>query len=185
MHSGNVGYAQDLDTLIRASTLLADVERLAVVIVGSGARLSELKELADGLDAPVWFLPFQPHAALSQSLSAASIHVVGLASGLAGYVVPSRLYGVLAAGRPVIAATDEASETAKVVRAAGSGVVVRPGRPDELAAAIRSAYEGGLDLDAMGGRAREYAETHCDRTGGLAAYRALLEETLELESGSR
>ena len=65
----------------------------------------------------------------SLSLSTADVHVVGLARGLAGYVVPSRLYGVLAAGRPVIAAADAESETAQLVRAVGCGVVVPPAGP--------------------------------------------------------
>ena len=185
MQSGNVGYAQDLDTLVRASTLLRDLERLSVVVVGSGARLPELQRLALDLDAPVRFLPFQPQDVLSQSLAAASIHVVGLASGLAGYVVPSRLYGVLAAGRPVIAAAEETAEVASVVRAAGCGLVVRPGRPDELAAAIRAAYDGELDLQELGRRARAYAETRADRSLALARYRELLEEARSIQSPGR
>ena len=64
----------------------------------------------------VRFLPFQPAEVLSESLSSGTVHVVGLARGLAGLVVPSRLYGVLAAGRPVIAAAEDESETAKLVR---------------------------------------------------------------------
>ncbi len=67
------------------------------------------------------FLPYQERDVLSQSLSTASVHVIGLASGLSGYVVPSRLYGVLAVGRPVIVAADAESETAQVVERAGAG----------------------------------------------------------------
>ena len=63
------------------------------------------------------FLPYQPRETLAESLSAADVHVVGLARGLAGYVVPSRLYGILAVGRPVIVAADAESETAQRRRA--------------------------------------------------------------------
>ena len=66
---------------------------------------------------------------LSLSLSAADVHVVGLARGLSGYVVPSRLYGILAAGKPVIVAAEASSETAKLVERVGCGIVVPPGRP--------------------------------------------------------
>ena len=114
MHSGNVGYAQELDALIRAATLLRDAEDVVVAIIGGGARHDELVGLARSLDAGnVRFLPYQPRDVLSQSLSAADVHVVGLARGLAGYVVPSRLYGVLAVARPVIVAADAESETAQ------------------------------------------------------------------------
>ena len=108
------------------------------MIIGDGARHAELVALAESLDADsVRFLPYQPRELLPQSLSAADVHVVGLARGLAGYVVPSRLYGVLAAGRPVIAAADAESETAQLVERVGCGVVVPPGSPEQLAAAIR------------------------------------------------
>ena len=100
------------------------------------------------------FLPYQPREVLPLSLSAADVHVVGLARGLAGYVVPSRLYGILAVGRPVIVAADETSETAQRRRAsAGCGIVVPPGRPELLAGAIRGAHDGELDLEEMGAAA--------------------------------
>jgi len=179
MHSGNVGHAQDLDSLIRAATSLRDLDDLTVAIVGGGARRGELVELAASLGArQVTFLPYQPRELLSQSLSAADVHVVGLARGLAGYVVPSRLYGVLAAGRPVIAAADAESETAQLVERVGCGVVVPPGRPDLLAAAIRHARAGELDLAAMGARGREYVVREADRSVAVARYRAVLADVL-------
>jgi colanic acid biosynthesis glycosyl transferase WcaI len=175
MHSGNVGHAQDLDSLIRAATLLRDADDLKIAIVGDGARRGELVDLAESLDASqVRFLPYQPRELLSQSLSAADVHVVGLAHGLAGYVVPSRLYGILAAGRPVIVAADAESETAQLVERVGCGVVVPPGSPDQLAATIRRAHAGELDLAAMGDRGREYVVREADRSVVVARYRELL-----------
>ncbi len=81
---------------------------------------------------------YQPRELLADSLSAADVHVVGLARGLSGYVVPSRLYGVLAVGRPVLAAAEPDSETAQVIEEVGAGVVVPAGRPELLARAIRA-----------------------------------------------
>ena len=177
MHSGNVGYTQDLDTLVRSATFLRDLDDLAITVVGDGARRDELTALAQLLEVDqVRFLPYQPREVLPYSLSAADVHVVGLAHGLSGFVVPSRLYGVLAVGRPVIAAADADSETAQLVEAVGCGVVVPPGRPELLAAAIRRAYDGEYDLEAMGRRAREYAEAEGDRRVATARYRNLLAE---------
>lgn len=177
MHSGNIGHAQDLESLVRAVTFLRDLDDLKVVLIGAGARYESLVELATRLETDkVRFLPYQDRAVLSQSLSAADIHVVGLARGLSGYVVPSRLYGVLAAGRPVIAAAETESETAQTVNRIGCGVVVPPGRPELLAAAIRSAYEGTLDLEEMGKRGRRYVEAEADRGVAVARYRSLLGE---------
>jgi colanic acid biosynthesis glycosyl transferase WcaI len=177
MHSGNIGHAQDLDALVRASTFLRDLDDLAVVIIGGGARHAYLVELVERLEADrVVFLGYQPRSMLPQSLSAASLHVVGLAQGLAGYVVPSRLYGILAVGRPVLVAADEESETATVVREIGCGVVVPPGRPDALARVLRDAHEGRLDLEEMGRRGREYVRAEADRAVAVRRYRGLLRE---------
>ncbi len=176
MHSGNVGHAQDLETLIRATTFLRDLESLKAVIVGFGARHAEHLALVERLETDaVQFLPYQPREALAQSLSSADIHFVGLGRGLSGYVVPSRLYGVLAVGRPVIAAAEADSETARVVTEVGCGVVIPPGRPDLLARTLRKLVAGDYDLAGMGERGRAYVVAEADREVALARYRSLLD----------
>ena len=177
MHSGNVGHAQDLDTLIRAAALLRDLDDLRIVIVGIGARHAELSALAELFEVDaVTFLPYQPREALPESLASADVHFVGLARGLAGYIVPSRIWGVLSAGRPVLAAADEESETVALVRETGCGVTVPPGDALRLAEAIRACHDGRHDLEAMGRRARAYAEARGDRSVAVARYRSVLEE---------
>lgn len=177
MHSGNTGHAQNLDALVRAGTFLRDLDDLTIAIIGDGARRADLEGLGELLETDnVRFFPYQPRESLSASLSAADVHVVGLARGLSGYVVPSRLYGILAVGRPVIAAADADSETASVIREAGCGVVVPPGRPELLAEAIRRAYAGELDLAEMGRRAREYVVAEADRDVAISRYRVLMRE---------
>jgi putative colanic acid biosynthesis glycosyltransferase WcaI len=180
MHSGNVGHAQDLDSLVRAATFLRDRDDLRVVIAGFGARHAEMVALAELLevDDTVRFLPYQKRERLPYSLSSADLHVVGLAKGLAGYVVPSRLYGILSAGRPVIAAADEESETARLVHEVGCGIVIPPGRPELLGRTIRSAAEGAYDLEEMGRRGRQYVELEADRVVAMERYRALVRELL-------
>jgi glycosyltransferase involved in cell wall biosynthesis len=179
MHSGNVGYAQDLDSLVRAATFLRDLDRLVIAIVGEGARREELKSLAELLEVDrVRFLPYQRRDLLPDSLSSAQLHVVGLARGLAGFVVPSRLYGVLAVARPVIVAADADSETAQIVSKIGCGVVIPAGRPELLAAEIRRAHDGEYDLEEMGQRGREYVVAEADSAVAIRRYRELL-RTLE------
>jgi colanic acid biosynthesis glycosyl transferase WcaI len=180
MHSGNVGHAQDLDTLVRSATFLRDLTELRVVIAGFGARHAEMVVLARRLEVEdaVRFLPYQRRDRLPLSLSSADVHVVGLAKGLAGYVVPSRLYGILSAARPVIAAADEESETARIVAEVGCGVVIAPGRPELLARTIRAAREGEYDLEEMGRRGRAYVEREADRSVAMRRYRAVVAELL-------
>jgi colanic acid biosynthesis glycosyl transferase WcaI len=177
MHSGNIGHAQDLDSLVRAATFLRDLDDLFIFVIGTGARHAELTALASLLEVDhVKFLYYQSREALPRSLSAADVHVVGLASGLAGYVVPSRLYGILAVARPVIVAADAESETAQVVKKVGCGIVVPPGRPELLARAIRDAHDGKYDLAEMGRRGREWVEREADRSVAVRRYRDLLGE---------
>jgi colanic acid biosynthesis glycosyl transferase WcaI len=179
MHSGNVGHAQDLDALVRAATFLRDLDDLRIVIIGAGARHAEVVDLATRLDVDnVLFAPYQPREVLSQSLSTADVHVVGLARGLSGYVVPSRLYGIMSAGRPVIVSAEDQSETAQLVRSVECGVVVPPGRAELLAGAMRDAYDGRLDLKEMGRRARAYVVRAGDTRWAIDRYRGLLTELL-------
>ena len=184
MHSGNIGHAQNLDALIRAGTFLRDLDRLRILLIGGGARRDELKQLTKTLEVDsVHFMGYQPRASLPDSLSAADVHVVGLAGGLSGYVVPSRLYGILAVGRPVIVGADRDSETARVVESVGCGVVVPPGRPELLADQIRRAYEGELDLQAMGARGREWVVREADRGVAVGRYRELIRATIAAGRG--
>ena len=176
MHSGNVGHAQNLDNLIRATTFVRDLEDLTAVIVGFGARHAAEAALAERLEANVVFLPYQPRDVLPESLSAADVHFVGLGAGLAGYVVPSRLYGILSVGRPVVVAADSESEPAQVVREAGCGLVIPPGRPDLLAATLRELHAGEHDLAEMGRRGRAYVTEAADRSIAFERYRTLLGE---------
>jgi colanic acid biosynthesis glycosyl transferase WcaI len=177
MHSGNIGHAQNLDTLVRSTTFLRDLDDLAVVIIGGGARYTDLVRLAERLEADkLRSLPYQSREVLSLSLSSADLHFVGLAEGLAGFVVPSRLYGIMAAGRPVVVAAEADSETAQVVERVGCGIVIPPSRPELLAGVIRDAYGGRYDLAAMGARGREYVAEDADTRVALGRYRAVLRE---------
>jgi putative colanic acid biosynthesis glycosyltransferase WcaI len=184
MHSGNIGHAQDLDSLVRAATFLRDVERLRIVIAGFGARHGELTALARRLEVTgtLRFLPYQPRDVLAQSLSSADLHFVGLAHGLAGFVVPSRMYGILAAGRPVLVAADAESETVRIVREAECGIVLPPGRPELVAETIRDAIAGSYPLDAMGVRGRAYVEREADREIAFERYRRVVAESVASRS---
>jgi putative colanic acid biosynthesis glycosyltransferase WcaI len=177
MHSGNVGHAQNLDNLIRATTFLRDLDDLSAVIVGFGARHAADVVLAEQLEADaVRFLPYQPRELLPESLSSADVHFVGLGKGLAGYVVPSRLYGILAVGRPVVVAADAESETARVVQEVGCGLVIPPGQPELLAATLRELHAGEHDLDEMGRRGLAYVQESANRSIAFERYLGMLDE---------
>jgi len=175
MHSGNVGLSQSLGSLIGAADRLHGDPGIVFAIVGEGAAKATL--MADvvrrRLDN-VEFLPTQPYQTLSDSLGAADVHVVGLRRGLAGYIVPSKVYGILAAGRPYIAAVEAGAEPALIAEEHGCGIRVEPDDPDGLAKGILQMRES--DLGEMGRNARRALEERFDRPRATEAYRRILED---------
>jgi glycosyltransferase involved in cell wall biosynthesis len=184
MHTGNIGHAQDLDTLVRAASFLRDVERLRIMVIGFGARHGELTRLAQRLEVTrtVQFLDYQPREQLPLSLASGDLHYVGLARGLSGFVVPSRLYGILAAGRPVLVSADADSEIVRIVEEVGCGIVVAPGRPELVAGVIRDVAEGRLSLVGMGDLGRAWVEREADREVAFDRYRRVVADVVSSSS---
>jgi len=170
MHSGNIGLSQNLDVLIDAAARLAARDRIVIAIVGDGARRDALeREAARRGLANVRFFPYQPKALLHESFAAADAFLVSLKPGLEGYIVPSKVYGVLAAGRPFVAAVDPSSEVATIAREHGCGIFAAPGDPDALAGAVVSLADDPQATRAMGQRARA-AALRFDRRVAVLAY---------------
>jgi len=176
MHSGNVGLSQNLEVLVAAADRLRGKERLAIVIVGDGSKRDALQHLAaerrlDNLQ----FLPYQPKELLHDSFAAADAFVVSLKAGLEGFIVPSKLYGILAAGRAYVAATDSSCEPAAIAVRERCGLVAAPGDPDALASAIAMLHDDPQATRAMGERARRAALQY-DRRIAVRAYHDLFVE---------
>jgi colanic acid biosynthesis glycosyl transferase WcaI len=117
----------------------------------------------------VTFLPFQPKDQLGESFAAADLFLVSLAAGLAGYIVPSKLYGILAAGRPYVAAVEARSEVAAITHNYDSGLIAAPGDARDLADKILVFYRDRDRAAACGARAREAGLTF-DRSLQVAKY---------------
>jgi glycosyltransferase involved in cell wall biosynthesis len=120
----------------------------------------------------VEFLPFQDRADLSDSLGAADVHLVGLERGLAGYIVPSKVYGILAAGKPFIAAVERGSEPDLIVDEFRCGARIDPGDPEALAETVLEMRDA--DLVDMGKQGRQALEDRFDRPIAVRAYLDLL-----------
>lgn len=168
MHAGNLGLAQNLDTLIDAAARLRDLPDLRVVLVGEGVRKAELLARARGL-GNVLFLPFEPRERMAESLAAADLFVVALNRGLAGAIVPSKVYTILAAGRPYVAAVDAGSEAAAIAAAHQCGVPAEPGDVEALVAGILTYYRDRDRARRDGANARTAALVF-DRRVQVARY---------------
>jgi glycosyltransferase involved in cell wall biosynthesis len=181
MHSGNVGLSQNLEVLIDAADRLRSREGLTIAIIGDGSKRHALEAMATarGLDN-VRFFPYQPKALLHESFATADAFVVSLKSGLEGFIVPSKVYGILAAGRPYIAATDPSAEPAAIVREGACGLVAAPDDPAALADAIATLYDDRVATREMGARARRVARQF-DRRSAVEAYHELFRRVAGIE----
>jgi colanic acid biosynthesis glycosyl transferase WcaI len=176
MYSGNLGLSQNLDQVLVAAEVLRH-EPVLFLLVGDGAAKRRLMETAEQrrLDN-VRFLPYQPKSRLGESLAAADVHLIPLQKGLAGYIVPSKLYGILAVGRPYIAAVDAASEVATITREHQTGLRIDPDSAEALTEAIRWCLVHKDELEWMGRRGRELAEKRFDRSCSVGLFAGVLNE---------
>jgi GDP-L-fucose synthase len=180
MYSGNMGLCQNLDEILETAELLSDRPNVEFVMIGGGASRARLEETACSKKlSNVRFLPYQPLAELAHSLSAADLHLVPLDPRVTGCLVPSKLYGILAAGVPSLVIADERSEASRVVRESDTGRVIAPGHPEQLAETIRWCVDHENERKEMGRRARRLAEREYDRRRTTGRFATLLENVID------
>ncbi|HXF05765.1 MAG TPA: glycosyltransferase family 4 protein [Blastocatellia bacterium] len=155
LHAGNLGHYGAWETVVKAVKLLED-ENLGVVFVGEGAARERILTLAGGCPR-IRFFPFRPVEEVPYVLAAGDIHLVTMRRGLDGLVVPSKFYGIVAAGRPVLAVVPRTSDIARIVEQSGCGIVVDPEDPSSLAAVIRDLLHHPERVDEMARCARVIA----------------------------
>jgi glycosyltransferase involved in cell wall biosynthesis len=155
MHAGNLGFAGAWSTLVEAAGMLRG-RSVGMVFVGDGAQRADLERKATA-SPNVTFRDYRPRSEVPLVLAAGDLHVVTVRAGLEGLVVPSKLYGLLAAGRPILAVTPDASEAARLVRRHRCGIVADPSSAASVAAAVSWAQDHPDELAAMGQRARQAA----------------------------
>src|SRR5207249_11836732 len=110
VHAGNLGFYCAWNTLVTAARHLAN-EGVGLVFVGDGAQRSQIEAAATGADN-IRFLEFFPASKIPSVLAAADAHVITVKRGLEGVVVPSKLYGILAAGKPILAVAPKETDAA-------------------------------------------------------------------------
>jgi glycosyltransferase involved in cell wall biosynthesis len=180
MYSGNMGMTQNLLQVLDAAELLRGRSDIAFALVGDGADRRNLERSAlERRLTNVRFFDYQPKAELATSLSAADVHVVILQPHICRLLMPSKIYGALASGTPVIALTTADCELAEIVREHGLGQVVSDGKARTLAEAIADMAERTDVLAITGQRAREYALDNCTRTASVDRLRKVLSELVD------
>lgn len=185
MHSGNMGLTQRLDVLLRATASDKWPAEAKLVLVGGGAAEISLKQLAQSILPPdrladrIEFLPYRKRSELSESLSAADLHVVSMHENIAGCLCPSKLYGVLAVGRPVLAIAAPTTDLCQTVRRHDLGWCCVPGDPNGIAEKVAEAVQSPCVTRQQ--RARAVACREYDRPVVFERFRRLISDVTGLE----
>ena len=153
-YSGNMGLWHDIDAIVKAADILREDSHIHFLMIGDGRRRSAAERLSAKLrlENMTW-LPYQAREELDDSLSCCQAALISQRAGLVGVAVPCKLYGILAAGRAIIAQVPADSEVALTVQEECCGVVVPPGDAESLANAVLSLSGDRATTDAMGARA--------------------------------
>ena len=170
LYSGNMGRAHDLATILGVARKLRDQADLVFVFVGDGAKRAEV-EAAARENPSVRLFPYQPRNSLAESLSAGDVHVVTQSAFTIGLIEPSKLYGAMAAGRPVLYIGPTATEAGHTVESEGIGAVVPPGDVNRAVDALQRLL---AERDPLGTRARTAFEERHDRRLRTAQFAAIL-----------
>ena len=177
LFSGSLGGKQGLMVIPEAASLLRSRQNIVFVVCGDGLMKPDLEASVSGLGLPnVRFLPLQPSERLSELLGMADIHLLPQSPDAADLVLPSKLSGMLASGRPVIATSRAGTEISEIV--AQCGLVVAPQDSAALAGAISSLADDGTMRAELGRRAREFAESNFERDAVLRTLFGALERAV-------
>lgn len=185
MYSGNLGLTQKLEDFVAAAALLREHSRIQFVFAGRGATKTTLeKQVADLQLNNVLFCDYQPLDELSHSLGAADLHLIPLSHRLYQCLMPSKLYGVLAAGKPFLTTAPANSELCRIAVQQQVGFSVDQGSPTAIAQAILQAMNNPDQLQRYGENARRLAERQYSQQHAVNQFAALLESTLSATADS-
>ena len=175
-YSGNFGRAHEFATLLGCAERFRDDAGIVFLFVGGGQQHEAMKDSIErrGLGHLFVFKPYQPHQQLSATLGIPDVHWVSLRPELEGLIVPSKVYGILAAGRPVLMVGDPDGEIGRLVREAGCGVVVRVGDAEAFHRAILALRDDPVERARLGERARALFERRFTPMQAIHAWEAVL-----------
>lgn len=158
LYAGNMGHPQDLESIVECAEKLKNDERFHFLFLGSGVKRKWLEtRVRENSLTNATILSPRPRAEQKLFLNACDIGLVSLVKGMRGVAMPSRTYNFLAAGKPILALTEENSEVARVIEEDRVGWIVPPSEPTKLLKIIYKIYDERNLLSDIGQRARESA----------------------------
>lgn len=186
MYSGNIGLYYDLENIIKVIGKFNGIDDVVFVFVGDGTVKNKIENyVKENKLSNVTFIPYQDKADLVYSLNAADIHWVVNAKGIKGVSVPSKLYGVMAAGKPVLGVLDKGSEARLIVDECNCGLCTEPGNYDEIYKKIDFILNNKEEIKKLGINGRSYLERNLTKDVSINKYKntivSLDSNSIELE----
>jgi len=177
MYSGNMGRYQPLEVMIGAAYELRERKDILFLFAGDGGKRQKIQEMAAALYLDnVMFIPFQPLDRLAESLSMADVALIGIYPKNEGVIMPSKLYGLLAVGKPVICVSDSSSEIVEILEKSGAGIHSEIGDPKELAIKILLILDNPEKAKKMGQAGRTFFLEHFERKKLTTQWKCVLEK---------
>lgn len=172
MYSGNIGLYYDLENIIKVIEKFKDKQDVVFAFIGDGTIKSKIEEyVTDNKLKNVMFIPYQDKSDLIYSLNAADVHWVVNAKGIKGVSVPSKLYGVMAAGKPVLGVLDKGSEARLIVEDCNCGLCTEPGNYEEIYKKINYILENKEITQSLGLNGRRYLEDNLTKDVSINKYK--------------
>ncbi len=181
MYSGNIGLYYDLENIIKVTEHFKRYNDLAFVFIGEGAVKQKMQSFVEEKEINnVHFLPYQPKEFIKYSLNAADVHLVVNQKGIKGVSVPSKIYGVMAAGKPILGVLEQGSEAQMLIEKSQCGVVVEPQNYQGISKQIEYLYNLEKEqLSNLGFNGRDYLDQHLKREISINKYRETLHNVLQ------
>jgi colanic acid biosynthesis glycosyl transferase WcaI len=175
LYAGNIGHPTDVETIIRAAEKLQHREEFYFVFIGSGAKKPWVENEVERLSLKnVRVLSYRPRGEQRDFLNGCDVGLVALIDGMWGTAMPSRTYNIMAAGKPVLAITEQGSELARVIDEDLTGTYVAPGDVDGFIRSLWELYSSPDDLEERGRRARAAALAKYSAATAVESYRRAL-----------
>jgi glycosyltransferase involved in cell wall biosynthesis len=185
-YSGNLGRAHMAEKVAELVRRTHDLPDLAWLFIGGGSGLVHIERLIEETGATnIQIRPYQSRDELSLSLSLADLHLVSLEPACEGLLSPSKLYGIMAAGRPTLFLGQADGALARELAGNGIGVNLDVERPDRWRAAIEALRAAPGRVAVMGARARALSEAEYHTDHALGAWSAALEAVLRVAARDR
>jgi colanic acid biosynthesis glycosyl transferase WcaI len=175
MYAGNLGFPNDLESIVDCARIIKDRLPVHMVFIGEGVKRKWLEQKVKELGLTnVTILDPRPRGEQMSFINSCDLGIVPLTSKMWGVSMPSRTYNLLAAGKPILALTEKDSEVDLVVKENDIGWSVPPNSPEKMALSIEDILERRDELAEMGNRARAAAEQQWNFETALEGYRTVL-----------